>query len=118
MKPIEAKEDLTFLIDQFYGKVLQDESLAPFFKHFDMAEHMPRMVQFWSFALLDEAGYKGNVIEKHLHMPLRKEHFDRWVELFEFTLDEFFEGEKVTLAKQKVAVLRWTMESKIGGKDS
>jgi hemoglobin len=113
MKPIETKEDLTFLIDTFYGKVLKDEMLAPFFKHFDMAAHMPKMVQFWSFALLDEHGYKGNVIEKHLHMPLKKEHFDRWVELFEGTMDEHFEGEKVVQAKQKIAVLRWTMESKI-----
>jgi len=116
MKPIESKDDLTFLIDEFYGKVMKDELLAPFFTHFDMAAHMPRMVSFWSFALLDEFGYKGNVIEKHLHMPLKKEHFDRWVELFEGTLDEHFEGEKVALAKQKVAVLRWTMETKVVNK--
>lgn len=115
MKPIETLADLELLIDTFYGKVLKDESLAPFFTHFDMSAHMPRMVSFWGFLLLDIHGYKGNVIEKHLHMPLEKEHFDRWVELFTGTLDELFEGEKVTLAKQKLSVLRWTMESKVNG---
>ncbi len=113
MKKIETQEDLTFLIDQFYSKVLKDEKMAPFFKDFDMQAHMPRMVAFWSFLLLDVHGYQGNVIEKHLHMPLKKEHFDLWVKYFEGTLDEFFEGDKVILAKQKVAVLRWTMESKV-----
>ncbi len=113
MKQIETQADLSFLIDQFYSRVMQDKQLAPFFNGFDMQEHMPRMVSFWSFLLLDIHGYKGNVIEKHLHMPLEKHHFDLWVKYFEATLDDFFEGEKVTLAKQKVAVLRWTMESKI-----
>ena len=115
MKPIETKADLELLIDTFYSKVMKDADLAPFFAGFDMAEHMPRMVSFWAFLLLDVHGYKGNVIEKHLHMPLKKEHFDRWVELFNGTLDELFEGEKVMLAKQKVNVLRWTMEAKVGG---
>lgn len=113
MKPIETKQDLELLIDTFYSKVLKDDQLAPFFVRFDMQDHMPRMVSFWAFLLLDEHGYKGNVIEKHLHMPLKKEHFDRWVELFNGTLDELFEGEKVILAKQKVNVLRWTMEAKV-----
>lgn len=115
MKQIETKADLELLIDRFYGKVLLDNDLTPFFSHFDMSEHMPRMVSFWAFLLLDIHGYKGNVIEKHMQMPLKKEHFDRWVELFNATLDELFEGEKVQLAKQKVNVLRWTMESKVQG---
>lgn len=113
MKPIEKNEDLVFLIDSFYGKVLKDDLLASFFIHFDMKQHMPKMVQFWAFVLLDVHGYKGNVIEKHIQMPLKGEHFDRWVKLFEETLDAYFEGEKVQLAKQKIAVLRWSMESKI-----
>lgn len=112
-KEIETKEDLELLVDQFYGKVLKDESMAPFFADFDMQAHMPRMVDFWSFLLLDIHGYQGNVIEKHMHMPLKKEHFDLWVKYFHATLDEFFEGEKVKRAKEKVAVLRWTMESKV-----
>ena len=112
-KKIETKADLELLIHQFYAKLLKDESMAPFFTDFDMEHHMPRMVDFWAFLLLDMHGYQGNVIEKHLHMPLKKEHFDLWVEYFHATLDEYFIGEKVKRAKEKVAVLRWTMESKV-----
>lgn len=113
LKTIESPSDLELLIETFYGKVLKDPLLLPFFQHFDLQGHIPRMIQFWSFALLDEPGYSGSVIEKHLRMHLKKEHFDRWVDLFEKSLDELFTGEKVTLAKQKVAVIRWTMEAKI-----
>lgn len=113
MKEIESVADLELLVDTFYGKVLENDELAPFFKGLDMEKHMPRMVNFWAFLLIDVHGYQGNVIEKHVHMPLKRHHFDRWVELFTGTLDELFEGDKVVLAKQKVAVLRWTMEAKV-----
>ena len=112
-KEIETKADIELLIDRFYGKVLQDEIMAPFFADFDKEHHMPRMVDFWAFLLLDIHGYQGNVIGKHLQMPLKKEHFDLWVEYFNASLDEYFIGEKVIRAKEKVAVLRWTMESKV-----
>ena len=49
----------------------------------------------------------------HLHMPLKKEHFDRWIELFNATIDTLYAGEKVDLAKQRAYLIRWTIESKI-----
>jgi hemoglobin len=113
-KEISTIGDIEFLIETFYSQVLKDENIQPFFVHFKMEEHKPRMVAFWSFLLLDIPGYQGNVIQKHLDMPLNLEHFDLWVKYFEQTLDTYFFGPKVVLAKQKVAVIRWTMESKLG----
>jgi hemoglobin len=63
--------------------------------------------------LLDEPGYTTNVVEKHLNMPLEPIHFQRWLALFNETIDELFEGEKVELAKQRAAVIAWTIESKV-----
>lgn len=116
MADIQTKEDIEKLIRTFYGKVLEEDSLSPFFQNFEFKSHIPRMVDFWAFMLLDLPGYKGNVIEKHMGMPLQKEHFDRWVNLFEATVDALFEGEKVQLAKEKLVVLKWTMEHKVLGK--
>lgn len=113
MADIQTREDIDTFIRAFYGKVVGDESLSPFFKNFDFEGHIPRMVDFWSFLLLDQPGYTGNVIEKHIGMPLEKEHFDRWAHIFEETLDNLFEGEKVKLAKEKLVVLKWTMENKV-----
>jgi hemoglobin len=113
MKAIETNEDLNQLVRTFYGKVLQDEQLKPFFAGMDFEAHMPKMVQFWAFVLLDERGYTTNVTEKHLHMPLKKEHFDRWLALFHETLDELFEGEKAQDAKLRASTIAWTIQHKI-----
>lgn len=71
------------------------------------------MEQFWRFALLSESGYTTNVTEKHLHMPLKPEHFERWKALFNQTIDELFEGELAYQAKQRAAVIGWTINAKM-----
>jgi hemoglobin len=112
MNDIQSKEDVTFLVDKFYEAVLTNETLSPFFKHLNFEKHLPKMIHFWSFVLLDEPGYTTNVTEKHEKMPLSMDLFNLWVNLFKQTVDELFEGEKAELAKQRAVVLGWTMGSK------
>ena len=114
-RDIASKEDIYLLVNTFYDKVLKDDVLSPFFQRLNFQAHLPKMYHFWSFVLLDEAGYTTDVTQKHLHMPLKKEHFDQWVFLFNGTVDELFVGEKAELAKQRAFLIRWTIESKIGG---
>lgn len=113
MNDISSKEDISLLVHDFYGKVLKDEELSLFFKDLDFEIHIPNMIHFWSFALLNEPGYKTNVVEKHLHMPLREAHFDRWLNLFNETIDEHFSGEIANQAKQRAQLIGWTIKSKI-----
>ena len=113
MNDISNKDDIRLFVDSFYGKVLKDDLLSPFFKNLNFEKHMPKMVDFWSFVLLDEAGYTTNVTEKHLNMPLEKCHFDQWICLFHETIDELFAGEKAELAKQRASLIGWTILSKI-----
>lgn len=113
MRDIQTKEDITQLVDVFYGKIMKDALLSTFFKHLNLTVHLPKMVQFWSFVLLDEAGYSTNVVDKHMKMPLSKNHFDRWISLFNVTLDELFKGDKVELAKQRAFTIAWTTEHKL-----
>ncbi len=113
MREIENKQDIEELVDIFYNKIMKDELLSPFFKHLNLEIHLTKMVQFWSFVLLDEVGYTTNVVEKHLKMPLEKNHFDQWLKLFYETLDELFVGEKVDLAKQRAFTIAWTTEYKL-----
>jgi hemoglobin len=112
MTDIQTKEDVTLLVDKFYDAVLKDETLAPFFKRLNFEVHLPKMIHFWSFVLLDEPGYTTNVTEKHEKMPLSMDLFNQWVSLFKQTVDELFVGEKAELAKQRAVVLGWTMGSK------
>lgn len=113
MEDISTKDDIELLVHTFYDKVLGDPVLAPFFTKLDFKKHLPKMIHFWSFVLLDEAGYTTDVTQKHLRMPLKKEHFDKWIELFNETTDSLFSGERATKAKQRAFLIRWTIESKI-----
>jgi len=113
MREIKNEADVHELVQTFYLTVLADDVLAPFFKNLNFEEHLPKMEFFWRFVLLDESGYTTSVTDKHMHMRLKEEHFKRWLLLFYQTLDELFIGEKVELAKQRAAVIGWTIQSKM-----
>jgi hemoglobin len=116
MTDIQNKNDIILLVDTFYGKVLKDELLSPFFAHIDFEHHKPRMIHFWSFALLDEPGYTTNVFDKHAHMPLKDEHFNRWLALFCGTVDELFAGTKAEDAKLRARTIGYTFAAKMKNK--
>jgi dephospho-CoA kinase len=112
-RELNNREDIEFLVHSFYERILNDEMLAPFFKTLDFDKHLPKMIDFWCFILLGETGYSTNVVEKHIHMPLKAEHFERWLEIFNNTLDANFEGENVEIAKQRAFTIAWTTKSKM-----
>ncbi len=116
-KDITSKDDIELLVNRFYDQVLKDELLAPFFAQLNFDLHKPKMVHFWSFVLLNEAGYTTDVTEKHMSMRLKKEHFDKWIFLFNVTIDTLYKGEKAELAKQRAFLIRWTIESKMNSNE-
>ncbi len=92
---ILARPDIEELINTFYDKVKADPLLGHLFN--DVARvDWPVMYDFWEFLLLGGRNYLGNPIQKHFDLhekhPLRAEHFDRWLLLFQNTVDELFEG--------------------------
>ena len=113
MNDIQSKADIELLVDSFYERVFEDELLSPFFAHMDFDHHKPKMVHFWSFVLLDEAGYTTDVTKQHMKMRLNKEHFDRWIALFNTTVDSLFLGAKAEAAKQRAFLIGWTIQSKM-----
>ncbi len=110
---IRTQADVDQLVRAFYSKVLKDDLLAPHFASVDLEHHLPRMIAFWSLILIDQEGYKGNVFDKHAHLAIDSSHFDRWVELFSQTVDQYFAGEKAELAKQRAKLLQYTFVSKL-----
>lgn len=113
MKEIENAADVHALVHAFYSKVMADEVLSPFFAGLNLVEHLPKMEFFWRFVLLDESGYTTSVTDKHMHMRLKAEHFERWLSLFNETIDERFTGEKAEIARQRAALIGWTIQSKM-----
>lgn len=108
MKPdIATREDIILFVDEFYGKVRQDELLGPVFNDVitDWKLHLDKMYRFWNAVLFGAAGYKGNPFAKHAPLPVGAIHFDRWLDLFRQTIDSHFAGEMATDTKTRAAVM-------------
>jgi hemoglobin len=80
-----------------------------------LPKHLPRIVEFWAFVLLEKEGYKTNVFEKHMFLGLEKIHFDKWLKYFFETTNELFEGPNAETAKNRVKLLATTFMHKLSG---
>ncbi|HMV23885.1 MAG TPA: group III truncated hemoglobin [Saprospiraceae bacterium] len=101
-KEIENLEDIQLMVDSFYGRIRQDEMLGPVFNNVIQDKwpaHLEKMYRFWETVLLDKHSYYGAPFVPHAKLPVQKEHFDRWIDLFSATVDTFFHGEKAERAK-------------------
>ena len=107
-KQMTGFEDVQLLVRSFYNKVLTDKMLSPFFSYVrehHWQKHLEVLDSFWNNVIFFSGGYFGNPLEVHkkLHYfsKLESKDFDRWLQLFEKTVDDLFEGEKAELAKQR-----------------
>lgn len=94
--------DVRALVDSFYTKVREDDQLADIFNNVirDLwAEHLEKMYRFWQTVLLEEHTYSGSPFVHHVNLPVDKTHFERWLKLFEETIDEHFAGTNAGEAK-------------------
>jgi len=123
MKPdIEHRADIERLINTFYDKVQADALLGPVFNdvaRVDWPRHLPVMYSFWEFLLLGGTQYQGNPIQKHFDLhavhPLSAEHFERWLQLFQTTVDELFIGPVADDAKFRAFAISETWKPKFTG---
>lgn len=120
MKEIENINDVEFLVDEFYKKVVVDELIGKFFTvvvNFEWEVHIPIMVSFWETLLFGKASYKGNPMTKHIELnklsKLEVVHFERWLKLWKETVNENFIGEKASDAVSKAETIAKLMQSKL-----
>jgi hemoglobin len=111
---IQSREDVAFLINEFYQKVLRDPQLAPFFKNIDWEHHTPVIIDFWCMILFGDARYRSNPFEKHLKFPLQSVHFTQWLTHFSITVDENFKGVKAEEIKQRAQSIAGIFQHKLG----
>jgi hemoglobin len=80
-------------------------------------KHIPVMYSFWYSILFGKTTYNGNPMFKHIELnkktELTKEHFERWIELWNETVKENFEGEKADEAVQRAQNIASIMQSKL-----
>jgi hemoglobin len=115
------EEDVTLLVHTFYAKVRADALLGPIFKSIiknNWAPHLSRMVDFWSTILLYTRKYKDDPMPKHMQLPVEQRHFDRWLLLFNETLDNLFTGtvtENARLRAASIARIMMVIRSRADG---
>lgn len=101
-KDITTIEDIRLLVDTFYSRVRDNELLAPIFNGKignRWPEHLEKMYRFWQTVLLEEHTYYGSPFPPHAQLPVDKQHFDTWLQLWHDTVNQHFEGSRANEAK-------------------
>lgn len=119
-KDIESRDDLVMMLYAFYKKAFRDALIGHFFTEvvpLNLETHIPAIADFWEAIAFNTHGYRRNVMEVHQHIHqlsnIKKEHLNRWLELFTATVDEMFSGEKAILIKQRAQSIATLMDMKL-----
>ena len=118
---ITSEADVKLLVDTFYAKVNHDALLDPIFNgfaHVDWPQHLPKMYAFWSGLLLGTARYQGRPFPKHVPLPIDATHFQRWVVLFQATVNELFAGPVADEARLRGQAIAQVFEVRLQKRDS
>lgn len=121
-KDITTKKDIEKLVNAFYDKVKKDPEINYFFTtvvKVDWDNHLPIMYKFWENIVFYTGTYNGNPMRQHeiinKKSPIRSEHFNKWLILFNETVDHLYEGEKADLIKHRALSIATVMQIKITG---
>jgi len=116
-RDIETREDLKFLLTEFYKIAVLDSEIGHHFAEIDLAAHLPVIVDFWEKVLFGKPIYFGNPLAVHriLHekSPLKLEHFQRWFEIFSQTVDKLFAGETADDAKLRAKMIAHSLNQNL-----
>lgn len=103
---ITSAADITFLIETFYQRTLQNPELAFFLEPISrQAQHRNRVTDYWVSHLMRSGSSMIPMkplldVVRSLDEPLERYHFEEWSRMWKATIDEFFEGEKANEAKE------------------
>ena len=117
---IQSRTDIELLMAAFYEKVKKDDTIGFIFNDIakiNWAHHIPIICDFWETLLLNATSYSKNAMAVHYTLnrkvPLEEKHFQRWLQLFDGTVDELFSGNVATIAKKKAKSIASLMHFKM-----
>jgi hemoglobin len=104
---LDSKQHINEFVNAFYGQLLADKQLGPIFldvAEIDLAKHLPLICSYWEKLLLGGQDYNRHTMNihraVHAKRPLTEQDFDRWLDLFTATVDEYFLGGQAERAKR------------------
>lgn len=119
---LAGRAEIEILVNAFYDQVRSDDLLGPIFDQVarvDWSAHLPKMYAFWETVLFRSGGYTGNPLAAHARLtPLTamgRPQFDRWLELFQATVDRLFAGPNADHIKNCAADMAQVIHARING---
>lgn len=104
---ISNNDDVKIVLQDFYNQVKNDPVIGFFFSdvvpvHWE--SHIEKMCSFWESILFFTGPYEGSPLITHRYVnklhATTPEHFERWLTLFDATVDNHFAGPNATKMKQ------------------
>lgn len=120
MTDIQNRQDLEFLMDHFYARLLADDAINYIFTDvakINLSQHLPHIVDFWEQVVLDSGNYRNNVLQIHLDLnkkePLTPKHFEIWLGHFNQTVNSYFIGENASKMITRALSIATVMKIKL-----
>lgn len=120
MQDLLNRADIELLVNTFYDTVKTDEVIGHIFNDIigsDWSQHLPIMYQFWDGIIFNKPGYSGNPIKKHIdidkRIALQPEHYTRWAQLWNATVDNMYQGPNADEIKNRAALMIHLIDMKI-----
>ncbi|OMC32567.1 hypothetical protein A5740_12880 [Mycobacterium sp. GA-1841] len=124
-REIVDRSDIEQLARIFYNRALSDEILFKYFVELRFGElehHLSKIVDYWDTKLFHTARYREDSLQVHLRLNalhrLQASDFQRWIELWQATIDELFVGRTAATAKFIGAQMGCILYSRITGSNS
>ena len=119
---IQDRNDCERLVRAFYGRALADPIIGFIFvdvARLDLEAHVPQITSFWETILLGGQSYSGGAFRPHAalnsRVRLRHGHFERWLWLWNATVDELFAGMRAELAKSHAVRVATAFHARLTG---
>jgi hemoglobin len=123
-KDIANREDIDRLMNAFYSRALVDEVIGYIFTDvakLDMEHHLPVIGDFWETLLFQTGEYARhgrNPLRVHAELDkktsLMPGHFERWLLIFNETVDQLFEGPVSDYVKLRAEAIAGNMLRYLG----
>ena len=106
---IQNREDVYKLVSTFYAKVKDNEKIGYVFNEIiqDWPSHLEKLTDFWETNLFFVSKFRGNPmqahveVDRHFNHGIEQKHFGEWLNLWFETIDELFEGDRASIAKNR-----------------
>ena len=106
---IQNRDDVFKLVSTFYAKVRANEKIGYVFNEIieDWPSHLEKLTDFWETNLFFVSKFRGNPmqahgdVDRHFNNSIEQKHFGEWLNMWFETVDELFEGDRASIAKNR-----------------